>query len=169
MTLVVDFSEFCDAVKRFGAGDGDCVMHRRVRGSVLLTYVNAQSGVQVVSFHPGPEQDAIAAVQARGLCLMKGMWATEASLEHLEQIAGEAYIAAVSYETKDGPGLWMDAYPVPPSEGSVLRGIFDEFVSEGLLSESDFERFIHEARPIVRVLDPDHVERFLKMKVERED
>ena len=47
---------------------------------------------------------------------------------------------------------------------SVLRAIFEEFVSEGLIDERSFETFIAEARPIVRILDPEDLERFVKQK-----
>jgi hypothetical protein len=169
MTLVVDYKDFFAAVKRHGIGDdSDCVYYKRVGDSINLTYVNPQTGVQVVSFSPEGEGEVTAALEAQGLCGSKGTWVTEASLEHLTQLASETYIAAVAYDTKKGPGLWIDALPTPPSEGAVLRAIFDEFVSEGLLDERAFEQFVHEAKPTVRILDPSDIERLLKQKPAQE-
>lgn len=164
MTLVVDFADFPDAVRRFGAGEGDCVFYKRVGEAVHLTYLNPTSGVQVVSFAQGSEGDVKADLERQGFCTMKGTWVTEASLEHLAQLTSETYVAAVAYETRRGPGLWLDCFPTPPTEGAVLRAIFDEFVSEGMLDEGSFEQFIHEGKPNVRILDPEDIERFLKQK-----
>ena len=164
MVLVVDYPSFVPAVKRYGTGEDDCVYTKRAGENLLLSYVNPKTGVQVLAFGIGKEEDVLARLDAEGLCSSKGMWVTEASLEHLAQITSETYVAAVAYETRKGPGLWVDAYSTPPSEGTVLRAIFDEFVSEGILDERAFETFISEARPQVRILDPDDLERFVKQK-----
>lgn len=164
MTLVVDYKDFTDAVKRYGLGDNDCVCYKRAGDSLHLTFVNPETGVQVVSFANEKEADIKVKLEAEGFCTSKGTWVTEASLEHLAQLTSETYVAAVAYETRKGPGLWVDAFPTPPSEGAVLRAIFDEFVSEGLLDERAFEQFVHDAKPTVRILDPDDIERFLKQK-----
>lgn len=164
MTLVVDFQDFAASVKRFGKGQDDCVFYKRAGDSIHLTYVNPDKGIQIVSFRQGTEQAAKEEIEGHGFCASKGVWVTEASLEHLAQLTSETYIAAVSYDTKRGPGLWVDAYPAPPSEGSVLRAIFEEFVSEGLIDERAFEQFIQEAKPLVRILEPADVDRFIKQK-----
>ena len=165
MTLVVDYPGFIEAVKRYCAGKDDCIFYKKVGDSLHLSYVNAGSGVQIISStSAGSIDEARAEVVKAGFCLNKGTWVTEASIEHLAQLATEVYVAAVSYETRKGPGLWMDAYSAPPTEGSVLRSIFEEFVSEGIMEDGDFEQFIHEARPNVRILDPADVERFIKQK-----
>ena len=164
MTLVVDFAEFAEAVRRFGRDDDCCIMHRRMGDSTQFTYVNPNNGVQIVALHVGSESDGIKELKSQGFETMRGTWVTESSLEHLAQLAGETYVAAVAYETKKGPGLWLDAYPYAPTEGTILRAVFEEFVSEGLSGEGDFEVFIHEAKPIVRILSPQEAERFLRMK-----
>lgn len=164
MTLVVDYPSFVPAVKRYGKGDDDCVYLKRAGDNLLLSYVNPDSGIQVLAFGIGKEDEVTERLDAEGLCVAKGLWVTEASLEHLAQISTETYIAAVAYETRKGPGLWVDAYATPPSEGTVLRAIFEEFVSEGLIDERSFETFIAEARPQVRILDPEDLERFVKQK-----
>jgi len=164
MVLVVDYPSFVPSVKRYASGEDDCVYIKRAGESLLLSYVNPRSGVQVLAFGIGREEDVIARLEQEGLCVATGLWVTEASLEHLAQVSNETYVAAVAYETKKGPGLWVDAYATPPSEGSVLRAIFEEFVSEGLIDERSFETFIAEARPIVRILDPEDLERFVKQK-----
>ena len=163
VTLVVDYGEFADAVKRYGEAE-QCVMYKRVGDSVHLTYVCPNSGVLVVSFFVGSDEEAKRDLEAAGFCVTKGTWVTEASLEHLSQVVGDAYIVGVSYETRHGPGLWLDAFPTPPSEGTVLRAVFDEFVSEGQLGEDNFEEFLREARPQVRILAPNDIERFLEQK-----
>lgn len=164
MTLVVDFAEFPEAVTQFKSDGECCVMYRRVGDSTHFTYVNPQLGVQVVSMQFGSEKDGIADLESRGFATLRGMWVTDASLEHLEQLAGDTYVAAVAYETKKGPGLWIDAYPYPPTEGTVLRTVFEEFVNQGLLDEREFERFIQEGKPMVRVLSPTDAEQYLKEK-----
>jgi hypothetical protein len=164
MVLVVDYPGFVPAVKRYGVGNDDCVYTKRAGESLLLSYVNPTTGVQVLAFGIGKEGDVVARLESEGLCVSKGLWVTEASLEHLAQLTNETYVAAVAYETKKGPGLWIDGYATPPSEGSVLRAIFEEFVAEGVLQERAFETFIAEARPTVRILDPEDLERFVKQK-----
>lgn len=164
VTLVVEFAQFVEAVRRFGEPEGGCVLRKVVGDVVHLTHVNASAGVQIVSLFQGGEEDVERTLSAEGLRTMRGVWVTEASLEHLARVAGEAHIAAVAYQTPDGPGVWMDAFPTPPSEGEVLRAIFDEFVTEGLLVARDFDTFLDEAKPQVRVLGPEEIERFLKQK-----
>jgi len=164
MTLVVDFAGFVDAVRRYGVGGNECVYTTRKGETVHLTYVNPQTGVQIVSFLNGSEDAARAKLDEVGLGTAKGTWVTEASLEHLAQLTSETYVAAVAYDTRKGPGLWVDSYPFPPTEGGVLRAIFDEFVSEGILDERAFEQFIHDAKPVVRILEPVDLERFIKQK-----
>lgn len=164
MVLVVDYPSFVPAVQRYGTGENDCVYTKRAGDSLLLSYVNPATGVQVLAFGIGKEEDVVARLEAEGHCVARGLWVTEASLEHLAQIANETYVAAVAYETRKGPGLWIDAYATPPTEGAVLRAIFEEFVSEGLIDERSFETFIAEARPQVRILDPEDLERFVKQK-----
>lgn len=164
MTLVVDYPSFVPAVRRYGEGADDCVYLKRAGDSLLLSYVNPRSGIQVLAYGIGSEDEIVARLEEEGLCSSKGLWVTEASLEHLAQASNETYIAAVSYETRRGPGVWVDAYAAPPSEGAVLRAIFEEFVSEGRLDEHSFESFLAEARPQVRILDPDDIQRFIKQK-----
>lgn len=164
MVLVVDYPSFVPAVKRYTNGEDDCIYLKRAGDSLLLSYVNPHTGIQVLAFGIGKEDDIVARLEGEGLCVAKGLWVTEASLEHLSQLSNDTYVAAVAYETRKGPGLWIDAYATPPSEGSVLRAIFEEFVSEGLIDESSFETFIAEARPIVRILDPEDMVRFVKQK-----
>jgi len=164
MTLVVEYPNFVPAVKRYGLGSDDCVYLKRAGERILLSYVNPNSGTQVLAFAVGSEDDVVERLGSEGLCVSKGVWVTEASIEHLAQATNETYIAAVAYETRKGPGLWIDAYATPPSEGSVLRAIFEEFVSEGILDERSFETFIAEAHPHVRILEPSDVERFIKQK-----
>ncbi|HWP31367.1 MAG TPA: hypothetical protein VNK96_06555 [Fimbriimonadales bacterium] len=165
MTLFVEFPEFLRAVKMFGGEPtACCLMLKAIRDSVHLTYADPKSGVHVSSFCVGTEDEVTAKLKAEGFETMRGMWVSEASLEHLAKLSGETYVAAVAYTTKAGPGLWMDAYPTPPSEGTVLRTIFEEFVAEGYLGENEFERFLEEGNPTVRILGPLEIEKFLKQK-----
>lgn len=129
-----------------------------------LTYADPKSGVHVSSFCVGTEDEVTAKLKAEGFETMRGMWVSEASLEHLAKLSGETYVAAVAYTTRTGPGLWMDAYPTPPSEGTVLRAIFEEFVAEGYVGENEFERFLELGNPTVRILGPLEIEKFLKQK-----
>lgn len=164
MTLVVDFEDFADAVRRYGREGDDTVYFRRSGSSVHWSYLNPDTGVHVACFYRGDTDEAKSSLMAQGLKAKRGLWVTEASLEHLEQLAGETYVAAVAYETKEGPGLWMDAYSAPPTDGMVLRAIFDEFVSEGRIAEDQFDVFLAVARPTVRLLGPEQIERFQKQK-----
>jgi hypothetical protein len=168
MTLVVDYPNFVPAVKRYSGGEEDCVYLKRAGDSLLLSFVNPKTGIQVLAFGIGKEEDVVARLESEELCVSKGLWVTEASLEHLAQISRETYVAAVAYETRKGPGLWIDAFSTPPTEGTVLRAIFEEFVDEGILDEKSFETFIAEARPQVRILDPEDLDRFVKMKAPAE-
>ncbi len=164
MTLIVDYSEFADAVQRYGEAGDCCVMYRKRSDCIHLTFVDAKTGVHIVSQTPKPEAEVKRELEAVGFATLKGSWVTEASLDLVAQAESETYVAAVAYETREGPGLWMDAYSTPPADGSVLRAIFEEFVSEGLLGENDFESFLVEARPQVRILGPNDIEHFIKQK-----
>jgi hypothetical protein len=165
MTLVVDFSDFPDAIKRFRDSEAEpCAFYKKVGDSIELTFVNPRTQVQIVSGFSGAEEEAVAALSQHGICVQKGVWVTEASLEHLARLAGEGYIVSVAYETNKGPGLWVDAFPYPPTEGGALRYLFEEFVSEGYLGERDFELFVHDTKPIVRIIGPEEIEKFLAQK-----
>lgn len=164
MTLVVDFSEFGQSVKRYGLSD-ECVVYvKPVADSVHLTYVNPQSGIQIVSFYAGTETAAREKLEGLGFRAAKGTWVTEASLEHLARIAGEGTIVAVAYETPDGPGLWLDAWPTPVLDSTALKSLFEEFVAEGHLREDQYEEFLEHAKPVVQILSPEDVQRFIAQK-----
>lgn len=164
MTLVVEFSEFASSARRYGAGADNVIYLKPVADSVHLTYVNPASKVQIVSFYVGTEESAKKQLEADGFTTARGTWVTEASLEHLARVTGDAYIAAVAYQTPAGPGLWMDSSPTPPLESTVLKAIFHEFVDEGLLGDDQYEAFIEQAAPIVRILSPEDIQTFLRQK-----
>lgn len=168
MTLIVDYPEFADAILRYGEVGDCCVMYRQRSDGLQLTFVDAKTGVHIVSKAQKSETEVRRELEAKGFATLKGSWVTEASLDLVAQEESEVYVAAVSYETKEGPGLWMDAYSTPPPEGGVLRAIFEEFVNEGLLGEDDFEAFLTESRPQVRVLGPTEIEHFIKQKAQPE-
>ncbi|GIV03017.1 MAG: hypothetical protein KatS3mg015_1847 [Fimbriimonadales bacterium] len=166
MTLFVEFDRFADAVRRH-AGGGEPIVYLQMRGLVpLVTFYDAASGVHIIST---AEERSVAKVQselaAEGFTVEQGLWVSEASIEHMLEVARATYVVAVAYEAAGGPGVWMDAYPYHPTEGTVLRAMFEEFVDEGLLGEDDFELFLREAQPLVRVLTPEDAERFIEAKV----
>jgi len=166
VTLFVEFDCFAEAVRRY-AGGGAPVVYLQMRGLVpLVTFYDSASGVHIIS---AAEERSATKVQAdltaQGFTVEPGLWVSEAAIEHMLEVARATYVVAVAYQATGGPGVWMDAYPYYPTEGTVLRAMFEEFVDEGLLGEEDFDLFLREAQPLVRVLTPEDAERFIEAKV----
>lgn len=164
VTLIVEFPEFVEVLKRFGSPTARIVFYRRTPHQVHLTYANPERGIEVVSSFLGSVAEVSRRLTEEGYEALPGMWISEASLEYWAKMTGNLCVAGVAYHTPSGPGLWMDAYPSPPTEAQVLRSLFEEFVAEGLVKENEFERFLVEARPQVQILSPEDVERFLANK-----
>lgn len=166
MTLFVDYETFPAAVRRHCSGSLAAV-YVQLRGSVpVLSFFEPSCNVHVVCIADDRAPEEVEEeLKARGFEVLHGLWVSEASIEQMLEAARATYVAAVAYNARGGPGLWMDAYPFHPTEGTVLRALFGEFVSEGLLQEDDFELFLREAQPIVRILTPEDAERFIRARI----
>jgi len=166
VTLFVDYETFPAAVRRHCAG-AQATVYVQLRGSVpVISFFEPSCSVHVVCIADDrASEDVEAEMRAHGFEVLHGLWVSEASIEQMLEAARATYVAAVAYNAKGGPGLWMDAYPFHPTEGTVLRTLFVEFVSEGLLRQDDFELFLREAEPIVRILTPEDAERFVRAHI----
>lgn len=166
MTLFVDYETFPAAVRRHCSGP-QAAVYVQLRGSVpVISFFEPSCGVHVVSIADDRAAEEVEGeMKAHGFEVLRGLWVSEASIEQMLEAARATYVAAVAYNARGGPGLWMDAYPFHPTEGTVLRTLFGEFVSEGLVQEDDFELFLREAQPIVRILTPEEAERFIQARI----
>ena len=106
-------------------------------------------------------------MKALGFNISNGRW-TDGGLEfELGQRSADAFIAAVSYYSKEAsPGLWMDAYPTPPTPQIVLRSIYDEFRANDEIGDVTYEEFLRLAHPNVVILSPGEIATFLAQKEE---
>lgn len=166
VTLFVEYAAFHEAVQQHCSCPAATV-YVQLRGSVpVLTFFEPSCGVHVVCIADDRAPEEVEAeMRGHGFNVSRGLWVSEASIEQMLEAARATYVAAVAYNARGGPGLWMDAYPFHPTEGTVLRTLFGEFVSEGLLQEGDFELFLREAQPIVRILTPEDAERFIRARI----
>ncbi|MCZ7579655.1 MAG: hypothetical protein M5U21_02355 [Fimbriimonadaceae bacterium] len=159
MILRVPFELFAEALRKYGGENLAFLDHQD--GEVAATAALKSIGGYVESFAAAPIEEVRHTLTELGFEVREGRWSSGG--EEGPESRG-AHIAAVAYKSRDAmPGIWVDAYPQPPTPALVLRRMYDEFVENGEVGEITFEHFIHAANPNVLVLAPDEIARFRKM------
>ena len=163
MVLTVPYKEFPEACKRVGAKE--IYLAPNGKGT-LITVADLHKHVVVASKSDQSPLEISQELEAAGFTILQGRWGdNEPAFE--ESHNSTAFVAAVSYHsTEPMPGLWMDAFPTPPTPQIVLRTMFDEFRSNGELGEVSYEEFLKYAKPNVVILSPGDIATYLAQKEE---
>lgn len=119
-------------------------------GEVLtLTALNDDTGVAITTTTADGIDALRKFINKSGLTLRDGEW------ERAGDVV-EVHTAGVAYGSREGtPGLWMDAFPFPPTQLDVLRAFFDEMVETGEVNNVSFDQFLKRVQPNVVVLSPE--------------
>lgn len=166
MVLHVPFPEFRRAIDRWV---GSPVAYLEQVGPVVrATAVNPLHRVLVCSDLSGGIEQAEARLREEGFEVHRGSW-TEAGLGGLESpddgTVSRPFIAAVAFQSdEDRPGVWVDAYPYPPTEAQILNAMHDEMTTNGEISEVAFETFVRLSKPTVAVLSPEEIDNYARRR-----
>lgn len=159
MTLTVPIEEFAAAVQRV-LGQKEAYVSPQGRGSMATA---SKDGKMVVALAKESPEILKAQLGEAGMSVFDGQWRQNHEGPGAENEA--PYIAAVAYvSAHEKPGLWVDAYPEPPTGVQVLRAMYDEFVSTGELDESSFEEFLRLANANIVILSPADLRSFVLAK-----
>jgi len=163
MTLQVPFDQFAETVKRLLKLEEAYVSSHLV-GSVATSAMPDRSLV-VVAVMSMPPESATEKLKEAGLEVFNGTWLTPEEVLMPDVGLTQTHIAAVSYRSSgDKAGIWVDAYPFQPSQGAVLKAMYDDFRETGELDDVSFEDFTQIANPHVVIVSPSEIERFLRGK-----
>jgi hypothetical protein len=164
MVLTVPYEEFAAACKRVGAKE--VYLAPNGKGTVL-TVGDLHKQVVIASKSDAPLTEVSEALESAGLNVFPGRWG-DGSVEFAESSNGHSpFVAAVAYQSNDStPGLWMDAFPTPPTPLIVLRTMFEEFKANSEIGEVTYEEFVRYARPNVVILTPGDIATYLAQKEE---
>ncbi|GMV87554.1 MAG: hypothetical protein AMXMBFR81_04850 [Chthonomonas sp.] len=166
MVLHVPFPEFRRAVDRWV---GAPVAYLEQVGPVVrATAANPLHRVLVCTDLSGGTEQAEARLREEGFEVHLGSW-TEEGMGRLESTddgtVPRPFIAAVAFQSdEDRPGVWVDAYPYPPTEAQVLNAMHDEMTTNGEISEVAFETFVRLSKPTVAVLSPEEIANYARRR-----
>lgn len=153
MVLSVGWDRFAVEVRE--RLEGAVVYAAPVVGGCRLTAAQPEFGLLLRCDAPLPPADALAKLAEEGVAGAAGEWAQELPDEPPPPGEPAAWIAAVSYRTREAkPGCWVDAYPEEPKPAQVLDAMFEEFMQTGELKDVSFEDFMRFASPNVVILSP---------------
>lgn len=162
MTLHVEFENFADAVKSH-LGNAKAYIGRR-ENRTHVSAADPKSNTLISASTSLNMADASKLLEKSGMSVEHGGW-SEAAGGATDALGELPYVAAVAYKSsEDMPGLWMDAYEIPPTPAVVLKAIYDEFRQTGEVGDMTFEEFIRLASPNVAIVGPTEIERFLSDK-----
>jgi hypothetical protein len=164
MVLTVPYEEFPAACKRVGAKE--VYLFPNGKGT-LLTVGDLHKQVVIASKSEQPLEEVSESLSTLGLTVFPGRWG-DGSVEMAESVNGHsAFVAAVAYHSSEPtPGLWMDAFPTPPTPLIVLRTMFEEFKANSEIGEVTYEEFVRHAKPNVVILAPGDISTYLAQKEE---
>ncbi len=166
MVLHVPYSEFRRAVDRWV---GAPVAYLEQLGPIVrVTSANPLHRVLVCTDLSGGTNEAVTRLSEEGFEVHHGSW-SEAGLGGLETpdetAVARPFVAAVAFQSdEDRPGVWVDAYPYPPTEAQVLNAMHDEMTTNGEISEVAFETFVRLSKPSVAVLSPEEIDHYARRR-----
>jgi hypothetical protein len=161
MVFRVDLEQFAEAVRTHLKSNVAAVATRENR--TVITAGDPEQRVVVAAASSKPAAKVREMLIEAGLTVTSGEWteSNEWALEPCEE--QDAYIAAVAYKSREEmPGLWLDAFPYEPSNGEILKALYDEFSEAGHLDSVPFEEFVRLSAANIVVLRPEDVARFLR-------
>ncbi|HEY3783387.1 MAG TPA: hypothetical protein VGL56_20080 [Fimbriimonadaceae bacterium] len=164
MVLTVPYEEFAAACKRVGAKE--VYLSANGKGT-LLTVADTHKQVVIACKSSDSLEEISQALSGEGFTVLNGRWG-DGSIELAEAVNGHtAFVAAVAYQSHEAtPGLWMDAFPTPPTPLIVLRTMFEEFKANSEIGEVTYEEFVRYAKPNVVILTPGDISTYLAQKEE---
>lgn len=161
MTLQVSFDQFHETVKRL-LKEEEAYVAPHACGS-LVTCASPDKVVVVATVTTMNPAKATSALNAAGFKVFEGTWLTPEEIMAPDLARKEIYIAAVSYRSAgDKAGIWVDAFPSPPSQMVVLKAMYDEFTETGELHDVPLEEFVQLANPNVVIVSPEQIEDFAR-------
>ncbi len=164
MVLQVEFEGFSAAVREYIGLTRAYVAVSH--GQTLVSAAKPKEGLVVQAYTSLSVQEAREKLAQEGLPMADGVWLDPAGPSDQTE-ALTAWVAAVSYQSAERkPGLWLDAFPDPPSTSDVLTALYDEFVETGELQDMSLEQFIRIATPNVVILSPEDQARYLRKHLE---
>lgn len=156
MTLRVSLEDFPEAVHRYGGGTE--VYVSGPHDALTVTAHNDDTGVVITTIAEEGLDSLRHYLGAAGLELRDGEWEGDLDLK-------EIYVAGVAYASREAlPGLWIDAFPYPPSTQDVMRAFYDDMVVGGELEGVSFEQFRKYVHPNVVVLSPSELQGYASRK-----
>jgi hypothetical protein len=168
MILEVPLSDFADVLARTLSGERGVYVAGSGAGSVV-TASTPGAGVIVCARSDRSVQQVTEELHVAGLTVYAGQWAEADRAHRSERESAEIYVAGVAYRTEAGtPGLWLDAYPVLPTQVQVLRTMYEEMVQTGEVAEVSFEEFVRLSDANVVVASPSDLNSYLSGKESRE-
>lgn len=118
-----------------------------------------ERGLTIMCTCVHPLTEVSETLQAMGRSVKNGRWISGQDAQEIDQ---DFWIAGIAYRTEeDQPGLWMDAFPHPPTASEILTSLLDEFVSEGVVDDQDRDQFAKWGSPNIILLSPDEIQSFL--------
>ena len=162
ITLVVPLEQF--AQERQARMPKQTVYLTETDDGAVITVADPAQGVMIRCASGRSLAETKKVLGEKGIAWSPGEWrdgASEATMSAKEL----PYIAAVAYQSSEPmPGCWMDAYSAPPTVQEVLKNLFDEFQTNGEITDATFEDFMRLANPNVIILTPDETRYHLTQK-----
>ena len=168
MVLQVAFEDFGPAVHRVFGGKVDAYICQNI-DHVVATAGKSGDETIVVSTTDQSEEDAKAALVGQGLKVFLGRWTDDLILADLESGSRTMYIAGVGFKAVSGaPGIWIDAFPVLPTQVQVLKAMYEELSQTGEMAEVSFEEFVRLAEANVVIASPSDLKSYLANKTNQD-
>jgi hypothetical protein len=162
MTLHVDFEHFAETAKRHLTSPFAYVS--RLENRTHVTAADPATNLIISASSKLGLEEAKESLAASGIQIGTGGW-SESSHGTSDSLGELPYIGVVAYKSSDEmPGVWVDAFPDPPTPATVLKAIYDEFRETGEVGDMSFEEFVRLANPNVIIASPTDLERFLSDK-----
>jgi hypothetical protein len=162
MVLRVPFDEFVSTVRRrLECAEAYLYSQGPV---VLVTAGDATKGLIVAASAHQSAGRARSKLEKEGLTVFEGAFG-DGFEDAFAPMASEATIVAVAYKSRETtPGVWVDAFPDPPTRTMAIRALYDEFRETGEIEEISFEEFVRLAEPNAVLVAPEEVQSFLREK-----
>ena len=165
MTLQVAFDQFAETVKRLLKHEEAYVAPHTL--GAIVTSAKPEREIVVASISKLLPDAASDELKKEGLAVFSGTWLTPEEVITPDMVSSETFIAAVAYRSAgEKAGLWVEAYPVLPTQVTVLKTMYEEFRQTGETEDVTFEEFVQVANPNVVIVSPSEIESFLRQKEE---
>ncbi len=164
MVLRVPFDQFAPTLRRRLGDSAEAYLWRH-GAMVLASAGEPKSGLVIVSLARQSFDEAKAVLAKAGIGVFEGSL-LDGSGDPLGAESEEAHVVAVAYRSGENvPGLWVDAFPEPPTHAIALRALYDDFRSSGEVGDVSFEEFVRLSDPNVVIVGPAEIQSYLREKL----